>query len=340
MWEPSYFNVQGDPFPHDEQLYDEFVAESAREFLKNSADEDDPFCLYVGFRAPHPPWRAPPEFHEDYDPDDIDRLPDWQDPPMERKPRRLVERHQYFDVPHYSEEMVRRSIAAYHGFVSFMDDCVGRVLQQLEDSGLREDTLVVYLSDHGENLYRHGLCEKHTFYEDAIQIPLIFSQPGQLPTGQRTESLASIMDVLPTVLQLTETPCPDFVEGRDLRPAFYGDTVREHVYAEYYHTLDPCRMVRGERYKYIHTEEDINELYDIVEDPQERHNLAWYEQYADLVTEFEAAVMDGWEIPDLPIWGTWYDLNERKQNQHLEGLDLVDAYPEPPEWVSDGPQSK
>jgi choline-sulfatase len=335
MWEPSYFNVQGDPFPHeDHQLYDSFVAEDARQFITDQSDAEDPFCLYVGFRAPHPPWRAPEEFHEAYDPAAIESLPNWQDPPIDRKPRRLVERHQYFDVPHYSEEMVRRSIAAYRGFVSYVDDCVGRVLEQLEASGLREDTIVVYCSDHGENLYRHGLCEKHTFYEDAVRVPLILSRPGHLPEGQRTDSLASLMDVLPTILRLTDTPWPEFVEGVDLQPALYGDDVREYVYAEYYHTLDPCRMIRGQRYKYVHTEDDVDELYDLDNDPGERHNLAWYEAYADLVGDMEERVMEGWEIPEVPLWAAWNDLNERKQHQLRDGVDVIDTHPTP-EWVAD-----
>jgi choline-sulfatase len=337
MWEPGYFNVDGEPFPHDpDEMFDRQIAANACDFLEERGS-DDPFFLYVGFRATHPPWRAPPTFHDMYDPADIDDLPEWTDPPIDGKPRRVVERHQYFDIPEYSEEMVRNSLAAYYGFVSYLDDCVGRVLDTLEAIGERENTLVVYTSDHGENLYRHGLCEKHTFYEDAIRIPLVFSAPDTLPTGTRTDSLASIMDVMPTVLSLTDTPVPEWVEGRDLRQACYGDSVRDHVAIEYYHTLDPSRMIRDHRYKYVHTVDDVNELYDLENDPDERINLAWYPAYADLVEEMNERVLEDWEIPDVPIWAQWADLNERKQRQRLAGLDITDARPEPPEWVREGP---
>jgi choline-sulfatase len=336
MWEPAYFNVSGEPFPYDEPLYDTFVADRACRFLEDHSG-DDPFCLYVGFRNPHPPWCAPEEFHADHDPDALEDLPDWQNPPIDRKPRRVVERHQYFDIPHYSEEMVRRSLAAYHATVSYTDHCVGRILDTLDRLNVRENTIVVYLSDHGENAYRHGLCEKHTFYEDAVQIPLIVSYPGVAPEGLTSDSLVSIMDVLPTVLSLTDTPVPDFVEGRDIRETFYGESVRDAIFAEYYHSLDPCRMIRTDRYKYVHTEEDIDELYDLEKDPDERHNLAWYPAYRELVEEFEERVHDGWEIPDVPIWGTWNDLNERKQQQRLAGLDIENPRPDPPEWVQNGP---
>jgi len=337
MWEPSYFNVEGEPWPYDEhQMYDHHIAADAQRFLRER-DPERPFFLYVGFRAPHPPWRAPAPFHEQVDPQNLGPLPDWTSPPPRGKPRRVIERHHYFDIPFYSEAMVRRSIAAYNAFVSYMDDCIGRILRQLDEAGLRDDTLIVYTSDHGDNLYRHGLCEKHTFYEDAIRIPLIFTLPGRIPAGYRTEALASNIDIMPTILTLLGVDVPEFAEGCDLRPVFEGEPVRRHVFAEYYHSLDPCRVVRGQRYKYIHTEEDVCELYDLHHDPSERYNLAWHPEYAELVREMDALAMEGWEIPEVPTHAAWNDLHERKQAQRLKGLDIVDPRPAPPDWANAGP---
>jgi hypothetical protein len=96
-------------------------------------------------------------------------------------------------------------------------------------------------------------------------------------------------------------------------------------------------MVRTERHKYVHTEDDVNELYDLENDPGERINLAWYSQYADLVDEFDRAVLSDWEIPDVPLWAAWNDLNERKQRQRLSGEDVRDVRPAPPDWVTEGP---
>ena len=328
MWEPSYANVEGEPFPFDEEkLWDGMIARNACEFLA-SRDADRPFAMYVGFRAPHTPWRAPKRFHEQYDPDDVGPLPDYTSPPPRDIPRRLIERHHYFDIPFYSEAMVRRSIAAYHAFVAYMDDCVGQVLAKLDELNLRDDTLVVYASDHGEQLYRHGLTEKHTFYEDSIRVPLILAGPG-VPRGRRVEALASLMDVMPTVLAMADVEQPGFVEGCDLRPGFEGRAVRDHVLAEYYHTLDPCRMVRDGRYKYIHTEEDVCELYDLAADPDERVNLAWRPGHRERVERMDQLALDGWEIPDLPIHAPWFDLHERKQRQLLRGDPILDVRPGP-----------
>jgi choline-sulfatase len=333
MWEPSYHSVEGEPFPYDEEMmWDRIIANRCCDFLENRRDPDRPFFLYAGFRATHTPWRAPRRFHEMYDPNDIGPLPDYRTPPV-NVPRRLLERFHYFDIHHYPEDMVRRAIAGYYGFVSFLDDCVGQVVRQLDRLGLREDTLIVYTSDHGENLFSHGLCEKHTFYESSVKIPLICSMPSRLPTNVRTGALAQIHDILPTALSMANIELPPQTEGLDLQPVFRGESVRDHALVEYYHTLDPSRMIRTRRYKYIHTEDDINELYDLENDPEERLNLAWYPQYADLVAEMEAKVMEGWEIPDIPLHAQWADLNERKQKQCLTGIDIVNTRPELPAWA-------
>ncbi len=332
MWEPAYANVEGKPFPHGEDLmWDSLIAKDAAQFI-DSADKGQPFLLYCGFRAPHTPWCPPERFLRLYDPDDLGPLPDYQ-ARHHHVPRRLQQRFEYFDIPHYPERLVRQSIAAYYGFVSYLDDCIGRVLGALDRQGLREDTIVVYLADHGENLYRHGLCEKHCFYQGSVQIPLIFSQPGSLPENVGTEALASIIDVMPTLLAAAGVPVPDFVEGCDLAPALAGNHVRDYVLAEYYHTLDPCRMIFDGHYKYIHTEEDICELYDLRHDPDEMLNLAWYPQYASLVEKYDRLVLADWEIPELPIFAPWNDLSERKQRQRLAGLDILDVRPPLPHWA-------
>lgn len=267
-----------------------------------------------------------------YDVNDIGELPDYRTPPY-NKPRRVIERFYYFDIHQYPEEVVRRSIASYYAAVSFVDDCVGRIMKALDEEGLRDDTLTIYSTDHGENMYAHGLCEKHTMYDTAVRIPLIFSLPGVIPEGRETDTMISNVDILPTVLRMNDIDTPEFCDGVDMRPIFNGDDVREHVFSEYYHILEPTRMVRDRRWKYIHTEEDICELYDIKNDPDERINLAWYPQYAARVKAMEQIVLKDWDIPELPIHAMWNDLNERKQRQRLQGLSIQNYRPALPEWA-------
>ena len=334
MWEHSYRNVEGEPFPYPEsRMWDTMITDDCLGFLDNG-DREKPFFAYVGFRAPHPPWCAPERFHSMYDPSRIGDIPDYK-VHFTDKPRRVIERVNYYELWNLPEEMVRRSIAAYYGFVSYLDHCIGRIIDRIEERGLRENTLIVYTSDHGEMLYKNGICEKHTFFEDAVRIPLILSRPGSLPEGAVSDAMVGNIDLMPTALRHLGIPVPAFVEGKDLAPTFGGGEVQEYVFSEYYHSLDPCRMVRGKRFKYIHTEEDICELYDIVNDPLESINLAWYPRYADRVARMEELVMSGWEIPDVPVWAAWNDLNERKQKLRLRGADIIDPRPAPPDWVRD-----
>ncbi|MFW5802973.1 MAG: sulfatase [Verrucomicrobiota bacterium] len=325
MWEPEYANVEGAPFPYGEdKLWDTLIADANIEFLNDAVSDEQPFLLYCGFRAPHTPWCPPQRFLDMIDPETI-KLPDYR-AEHHHIPRRLRERIEYFDIRYYPEEMVRRSMAAYFAFVSYMDHCAGRILKALEDSGQADNTIVVFASDHGEMLYDHGLCEKHCFYESAVRIPLIVSDPeGQ--GGQTAERLVSLMDVLPSLMRRSDVPVPNFTEDVDL------ESGRDYVLAEYYHSLDPCRMLRDRRYKYIHTEEDICELYDLENDPGELFNLAWYPEYREQVEKYDALVMEDWEIPHVPVHGTWNDLNERKQRQRLAGLDITDPRPPLPEWA-------
>ncbi len=334
MWEHTYRNVEGQPFPYEENgMWDTLIAEDCMGFLEG-ASSPKPFFAYVGFRAPHPPWCAPERFHSMYDPNHIGEMPNYNVRYTD-KPRRVIERINYYELWNLPEEMIRKSIAAYYGFVSYLDHCIGRIVDKLEEKGLRENTLIIYASDHGEMLYKNGICEKHTFFEDAVRIPLIFSQPSILPEATVSDALVSNIDLMPTLLNLLDISQPDFVEGKDLAPTFTGQSVQGHIFSEYYHSLDPCRMVRDKRFKFIHTEEDICELYDIENDPLESINLAWYPQYADRINKMRELVMNGWEIPEVPIWAAWNDLNERKQKLRLSGSEIIDPRPTPPGWISD-----
>lgn len=332
MWEHTYRNVEGDPFPHgEEKMYDTLITDACLDML-SEREGDKPFVMYAGYRAPHPPWCAPPEFHAMYDPDDIGELPNYNVRYTD-KPRRVIERVNYYELWNLPEEMIRRSIAGYYAFVSYLDHHMGRLIDGLEQRGLRENTLIVYTSDHGEMLYHNGICEKHTFFEGSVRIPLIMSLPGVIESGSQSDALVSNIDLLPTLMTMADLDVPDFVEGVDQTPTFSGGEVRDNLCAEYYHSLDPSRMVRDKRHKYIHTEDDICELYDLENDPQESLNLAWYEPYAEKVAAMDALVMRDWEVPDVPLWGTWNDLNERKQKLRLSGREIIDPRPALPDWA-------
>ena len=174
--------------------------------------------------------------------------------------------------------------------IELVDHNVGRLLELLEETGERENTLVVFMSDHGEIGGDHGLevtgCR---FYERLVRVPLIMSLPGRFESGLRSDALVELVDVAPTILELAGIPLPERMEGRSLLPILQGEKSpghhRDFVRCEYYNTLDMIgtdiklkgsygTMIRERRYKCaLYHGHDYGELYDLESDPWEHHNL-------------------------------------------------------------------
>ena len=174
--------------------------------------------------------------------------------------------------------------AAYWAMCDHIDAQVGRLLDALERSGQHENTIVIFTSDHGEMLGDHGLYIKGPFlYEEAIHVPLIISWPGRIEGGRRSEALVELTDLAPTLLDAAELEPEPGMQGRSLWPLLTGKADLQHfrddVYCEYYNS-NPDKpahyltMVRTHRHKLIawHNE-PVGELYDLKNDPLERHNL-------------------------------------------------------------------
>ena len=167
--------------------------------------------------------------------------------------------------------------------VPIIDDQLGRILQVLEESGQRDNTIVVFTSDHGETLGDHGLVQKGCrFYEGLVRVPLIFSWPGHIEAGQRSDALVELSDKAPTLLQLCGQEIPENMTGKSLAPILTGEVSPEHhrdfVRCEYYDALKArdgtlATMYRDRRYKLVvYHGRDYGELYDLQEDPDEFDN--------------------------------------------------------------------
>lgn len=183
--------------------------------------------------------------------------------------------------------------AAYYGMIELIDDNVGRLLDALERSGQRENTLVIFMSDHGEMLGDHGLVLKGCrFYEGLVRVPLIFSWPGRIPEGVVCDALVELIDIAPTLLDFCDQTHPARMQGKSLHPILVGEADpnrhRTSVRTEYYQTLanlerpriereghgSYATMIRDERYKLVtYHGHSIGELFDLTEDPNEFRNL-------------------------------------------------------------------
>ena len=198
--------------------------------------------------------------------------------------------------------------ASYYGMIEIIDRNVGRLLSALEEMSLRDDTLIIFTSDHGEGLGDHALSSKGCrFYEGLVRVPLIFSWPGRFKEDLRSDALVELLDMTPSVLELAGLEVPDYVQGKSLLPILRGevspDYHRDFVRCEYFDALDAgltrlsgpsgleiskgmergkftpspgvfATMYRDRRYKLsIYHGHNLGELYDLQEDPWEFDNL-------------------------------------------------------------------
>jgi arylsulfatase A-like enzyme len=262
---------------------DAYVGMKSLEALDN-VSPDEPFFLWAGFYGPHHPYVPSGRFADMYDPD---KLPPFQRDPddIPRKPPEYglyfeAADHKYAGFADASDETFREMKAAYYGMVSQIDWQVGLLLDRLEANGLADNTIVVFLSDHGEFLGDHGIPAKAPFLLDCeLHVPCLLRIPGQEP-GDRSALVESI-DLFPTLSALAGIDTPACVQGRDLAPVLAGEnSFRDLIFAE---AVDK-RCIRTNEWKYIHyPTKSYGELYDLEADPHELKNL--YKERPEVVKD-------------------------------------------------------
>ena len=268
--------------------------------------EVDNFFLTVSLTHPHDPYNCLPEHWALYADEDIDMpsVPAIKPEDMDPHSRRLYYQASMnrYDI---NEERIRNARHAYYGMVSYVDDKVGQLLQALEATGLADDTIVVFTADHGEMLGERGLWYKMTFFEWSARVPLIFHWP-QRWMPQRISQGVSLLDIMPTLHDIAGCTAEDIgpakPEGTSLLPALEGrswtnDDVRVEYLSEA--ALDPRLMVRRGDLKYVFSQTDPIELYDLAEDPHELLNLAGNPDYAEQERVLHEAVMARWKPDEL-----------------------------------------
>lgn len=237
--------------------------------------QERPFLLYVAFTSPHDPRRARERFV---------RLHDPRRAPL---PRNFLPQHPFdngeLDVRDErlaprprTPEVVQRHVADYRAMVSDLDHEVGRILGALERAGHGEDTLVVFAGDNGLALGSHGLLGKQNLYEHSIRVPLIVRGPG-IPRGQRARGFAYLLDLFPTLCELTGTTAPEGLDGQSLVPMLRDPTRAKGRPSLFFAYRREQRAVRDERWKLIEYAvggADRRQLFDLRADPDERRDLS------------------------------------------------------------------
>lgn len=251
----------------------ELISDAAVDFLRNR-DESRPFLLYTAFLAPHDPRVMPESFRNMYSPDQLtlpaNFLPEH---PFDNGELRI--RDELLAPFPRTREAILRHMADYYAMISHLDAQIGRILDALEESGLDQNTIVVFTSDNGLAVGRHGLMGKQNLYDHSVRVPLVLAGAG-MPKRKHRHALCCLQDLYPTLCECAGIGVPDSVEGRSLVPALHDkhEVVRPDMFCAYGKVQ---RSVREEDWKlieYLVNGRRTTQLFNLSRDPDERKNLA------------------------------------------------------------------
>lgn len=278
-----------EPYSDQEKFSSEVFANAAIDFLQNEKN-GKPFLMYVSFTAPHDPRTAPKEYHQMYPPENISLPENF----MPGHPFPIADMHirdeNLASFPR-TEEEIKKHISDYYAMITATDYHIGRILDALDKSGEAENTIIVFSGDNGLAVGQHGLMGKQNIYEHSVKVPLVFCGPG-IPKNQRTEALAYLHDVFPTLCGLTGLDIPESVETKNLAPVIMGEKnkVRDALHFGYSawpgdilhkkpgqdNGRGAHRGIREGDWKLILSSKDgvlTEQLFNLKNDPFELHNL-------------------------------------------------------------------
>ena len=284
--------------------FDEEVAFAAERAIYDHVRgrDDRPLMMVASLSHPHDPFAITRAYWDLYPHQAIDGpAVGFGDVPLDPHSARI--RHVCaMDTVEITAEQVRRARHAYYGAIAFCDAQLGRLLDALDAAGL-DDTVVMFLGDHGEMLGERGLWYKMSFFEGAARVPLVVAAPGLFEPG-RVAASVSLVDVLPTLVELAGGDLAVLaspVDGRSLVPHLTGRGGHDEAVGEYLAegAVAPLVMVRRGPLKFVHSPADPDQLYDLDADPEELSNLAEDAAQAGVVAAFRAEVARRWDLGAL-----------------------------------------
>ena len=283
---------------------DGMATTQAISLLGQLSGQDRPFFLAVGMVRPHVPLVAPEPYFAPYPHEDI-VLPFVPTDDLDDLPSAATTQanHRKYLM---NEEQQKKAVAAYYASVSYMDAQVGRLMDTLDQLEIRDDTIVVFTSDHGYNLGEHTMWQKLSLFEDTVRVPLIVADPAGAQGS--TAGLVEMTDLYPTLAELAGVPVQDLPHG------IHGESFAELVHdpqsttwaneTTYTITQGGAESIRTPRYRFNRWQDGSLELYDQVNDPQEFTNLAQDPSFAAVVTSLRGELLalreNASRIPDGP----------------------------------------
>ena len=317
--------------------YDKEVTRTAIDFIEQRPDDADPFLLVVGYALPHPPYVAPPEEYARF----AGRVPPPLPAPQNPHPADADHRAASGStgLPE-GDPAIDRVRTAYYAQTAMLDENVGHLMEALDNSAFGENTIVVYTSDHGDQLGDRDMWWKNTFYDSSVGVPLLLRWTGQVAPAKVRQNV-SLVDVGPTLLDLAGVePLPD-ASGQSFRSLIDGDPTlwADEVFAET-RGLGQIgryqRMVRRGRWKLTYYHGLEPQLFDMEADPDELVDLAQDPEHASVRASLVAAVLSDWDPEALA----------NAENARWREMGLVDRWvrgseiiePDPP-WYDDTPEN-
>ncbi len=289
-----------------EAHYNTFISSRTNAYLEKAVNDNKPFMIWASFPDPHPDYFVPKPYASMYDPEQLDIT--LADEDEFKYANELVLETQklnpnfdkYQESGFYThglhshiqdEKSLRQDIAWYYGMVTFMDEHIGKILDKLEALDLIDNTIIIYTSDHGHYFGQHGLIRKGPFhYEDGIKVPFLISYPKMIRQGVRSNGLHSLVDIMPTLLDLVNIDCPINISGVSQKDVLCDrrESVRSEIICENRHERNNLnvRTYVDERYKItVYQDRSFGDMFDLQNDPCELHNLWDEKDYSELKNE-------------------------------------------------------
>ena len=272
-----------------ESSYTRYDAENANlvsDWIQARAnpEKETPWVLFWGIALPHPPNKVLKEYFDYYESINLTLPPLWEKYDWNIHPATAYIRKYFNFENQIDEKNIRRFLAAYYGACSYIDMLIGQVLNVLNKTNQYENTRIVFTADHGEARGTRGIFGKFSMYEESIGIPLIMRGPN-IPENVVIDTPVSLVDIFPTIAHWYDLNIKDFnLEGTSLEEFYSNDDIDRIVFAEYHGvgTRNAMFCLRSKKYKYIYHVGYSAELYDLKNDPHERHNLHGLPQVADI----------------------------------------------------------
>lgn len=276
------FRTESRPFPGDpEYTHTAFVARRTIQYLRDH--RDDQFVCLSGFFSPHQPWITPQRFMDLYDPEALS-IPEYPEHLEGDREQRVTDPNDP-SAASFSDEELRDVRHGYYAMVSEVDYWVGEILDALEECGLIENTVVIFTSDHGEDLGQHHRYGKgFPGYDSISRVPMLVHWPAGIENpGREVDAITELVDLLPTVMDAIGAPVPSDLQGQSFLPALLDDGYdgRDVALLE----SGSGKVIRTDRYRYAIEPDGTEHLYDLKNDPEEFHNVATDDGYGDALNK-------------------------------------------------------